>query len=414
MKAVKILFLFAMMLISADFAFAQTWTPTTTFSNIWGGIATSADGTKLVATSANGIYISTNSGNTWIQTSTLFTNVPAVASSADGNKLIAAGWGATKGPIIISKDSGVTWTQTTAPLTNWYSVASSANGSNLVAVGYVISSIPYGFVYTSTNAGMTWKFNNPYPIFQVSLRSIASSADGSRLVAGSQGTVYTSTNSGTSWSATTLFNDLWNSIAVSADGTKIVAVSQGAICCSMDFGSTWITNRFPVKTFQSGASSANGNKLIVVAGGITNYSSFPNFISAPSPGLIYSSDDSGMTWTSNNAPSSLWGSVAMSADGSKQYATEITAVATQPIQFIAGQIHTFQIMPTPQLSLTPANTNLALSWTIPSTDFVLQQSSDLISWVDMTNAPALNLTNLQNQVMLLPSNGASFYRLKTP
>jgi hypothetical protein len=51
---------------------------------------------------------------------------------------------------------------------------------------------------------------------------------------------------------------------------------------------------------------------------------------------------------------------------------------------------------------------------VPSTNFVLQQSADLISWADLTNAPALNLTNLQNQVTLPPSNGSGFYRLKTP
>jgi hypothetical protein len=45
---------------------------------------------------------------------------------------------------------------------------------------------------------------------------------------------------------------------------------------------------------------------------------------------------------------------------------------------------------------------------------VLQQSADLFSWADVTDAPALNLTNLQNQVTLTPSNSTGFYRLKTP
>jgi hypothetical protein len=47
-------------------------------------------------------------------------------------------------------------------------------------------------------------------------------------------------------------------------------------------------------------------------------------------------------------------------------------------------------------------------------NFVLQQSSDLASWTDMTDTPALNLTNLQNEVVLSPTNGSGFYRLKTP
>jgi hypothetical protein len=66
------------------------------------------------------------------------------------------------------------------------------------------------------------------------------------------------------------------------------------------------------------------------------------------------------------------------------------------------------------LNLTPANGNLKFSWIVPSTNFVMQQSSDLGSWTDMTNAPALNLTNLQNEVILSPIGSSGFYRLKTP
>jgi hypothetical protein len=49
-----------------------------------------------------------------------------------------------------------------------------------------------------------------------------------------------------------------------------------------------------------------------------------------------------------------------------------------------------------------------ISWIIPSLDFTLQQSPDLSSWTDVTNEPALNLTNLQNQVVLPSADGNSF------
>jgi hypothetical protein len=45
---------------------------------------------------------------------------------------------------------------------------------------------------------------------------------------------------------------------------------------------------------------------------------------------------------------------------------------------------------------------------------VMQQSSDLTLWSDVTNTPELNLDNLQNEVILTPSNDSGFYRLKTP
>ena len=96
----------------------------------------------------------------------------------------------------------------------------------------------------------------------------------------------------------------------------------------------------------------------------------------------------------------------MSADGNK-----IAAVAGYDIP---APIYTLQTMPSPSMNITPTNGSFKLSWLIPSTNFVMQQSSDLTSWSDVTNEPVLNLTNLQNEVILPPTNSSGFYRLKTP
>jgi hypothetical protein len=68
------------------------------------------------------------------------------------------------------------------------------------------------------------------------------------------------------------------------------------------------------------------------------------------------------------------------------------------------------------MNITPTNGNLALSWVIPSTNFVLQQNFDLTAtnWTDVTNPPLLNLTNLQDEVTLPLTGGNCFYRLATP
>ena len=79
-----------------------------------------------------------------------------------------------------------------------------------------------------------------------------------------------------------------------------------------------------------------------------------------------------------------------------------------------GGIYICQSTPSPQLSLVPSGSNLTVSWIIPSTNFMMQQSSDLCSWTDMTNMPVLNLTNLQDEVTLPMAPGNNFYRLKTP
>jgi len=38
----------------------------------------------------------------------------------------------------------------------------------------------------------------------------------------------------------------------------------------------------------------------------------------------------------------------------------------------------------------------------------------MASWSDVTNSPVLNLTNLQNELVLSPNSSSGFYRLKTP
>jgi len=120
-------------------------------------------------------------------------------------------------------------------------------------------------------------------------------------------------------------------------------------------------------------------------------------------GPIFTSTNSGLSWMSADAPAlQIWNSVVSSADGGFLVAANESGIWTS------------QTIPSPSINISPTDGNLALSWTIPSTNFVLQQSADLISWADVTNPLALNFTNLQNQVTLPPSNSSGFYRLKTP
>lgn len=78
-----------------------------------------------------------------------------------------------------------------------------------------------------------------------------------------------------------------------------------------------------------------------------------------------------------------------------------------------GGIYISRTMPMPQLKLAPANSGIKLSWIVPSTNFVLQQSFDLSGWTDVTDTPVLNLTNLQDEVTQSPTNNGDFYRLES-
>ncbi|HEY1716958.1 MAG TPA: hypothetical protein VGH42_01540 [Verrucomicrobiae bacterium] len=148
----------------------------------------------------------------------------------------------------------------------------------------------------------------------------------------------------------------------------------------------WVSNSAS-SYWKSLASSADGNKLVAVIGGSME-------------GPIVTSTNLGISWMAGNAPVSYWFSVTASADGNK-----LAAVAFN------GGIYRSYLTPTPHLNLTTSNTNLAVSWLIPSTNFVLQQSSDLISWSNITNPPVLNLTNLNNELYLSPKNSNGFFRL---
>jgi hypothetical protein len=127
---------------------------------------------------------------------------------------------------------------------------------------------------------------------------------------------------------------------------------------------------------------------------------FPGF------GQIYTSADSGATWTATDAlDTNYWVGVRTSADGSR------LAAGLNP-----GGIFTARLTPTPQLNISRTGQNALVSWTIPSGDFALQQSSDMATnhWEPVANPPTTNLTNLQYQSIVIPASGSEFYRLASP
>jgi hypothetical protein len=375
----------------------------------WESFATSADGTKIAALSnaeagaAGGIYISTNSGATWRISTSLNVDWEAVASSADGSKLIAAsGWDSDTGIVYISTNYGGNWTQVNSlPTAEWNSVSSSADGKKLTAVAVNVPAI-----YTSTNSGTDWT-RETNGLGGAGFDYIACSADGTKLIAaegGAQGgQLYTSSDSGANWlQASNAPVANWYSVASSANGSQLLACSYfaGNVYISTNAGLDWDQTRLPTNGWNSVASSADGTKLVALA----NSGSATVGVGT---GGIWTSTDSGITWVSNKVQSASWTCAAMSADGN-----EVIAGLGYPSTL--GAIYVSQAMPSPVLKLMPCSTNFVLSWIIPSTNFVLQQSPDLISWNNVTNSPTLNLTNLQNQIVQSPSNDSGFYRLATP
>ncbi len=254
----------------------------------------------------------------------------------------------------------------------------------------------YG-AWTSTNSGVGWTaaaVTNAYHCVW--------SADGSTLVAAGT-TLAASTNGGATWALFSPTNTTWSSAASSWDGTRLVAatyaswdmtkaLSPGVIYTSKDSGCTWTMTSAPSNYWQAVASSANGSRLVAVAS------------LSPHTPSIHSSADAGASWVSNSAPYLAWVCVASSADGCRLVAAES-----------GGSIYTCQTIPKPVLSATPSGTDLLLSWTVPSMPLVLQQSADLTApnWTDVPGEPVLNPARLQQQVIFHAPAGARFYRLKS-
>jgi photosystem II stability/assembly factor-like uncharacterized protein len=302
----------------------SSWTASGASDAFWYDIASSADGTKMVAViNGGGIDTSTDSGIMWGASGASSRQWRAVASSADGAKLAAA---VNNDFIYTSTNAGNTWVQRTAGLSSsvWSSIASSADGAKLVAVANG------GGVYTSTDSGSTWvQRTSGLPNSGVAAwSSVASSSNGTNLVAVANGiNIYISSNAGGSW-ASTASGRAWSCVASSADGSKLVAaVNAGGIWTSTNSGSLWTqqTNGLPSNpAWSSVASSADGGKLAATVNG----------------GGIYTSLNWGATWTQQlGAPNASWSGIASSADGSK-LAAVVNSSTTGGIYYLQASSQT--------------------------------------------------------------------------
>jgi hypothetical protein len=219
--------------------------------------------------------------------------------------------GATDG-IYISADAGGHWQLKFATLAHVSSVASSADGVRLVAktdnTGEYSPSFGYVSLYTSTNCGSTWT-PTVFPLirsYESELGQTMLSADGNRLATiirrnnFAPGLVLTAPYLGP-WRLANVPMTDWQGIAVSANGSKLIANGDYTLT-SVDSGSTWIQKGSvglgPV------ASSTDGTKL---ASCKISDTSNP----------IFTSTDSGATWNKTSAPNDSWRAIASSGDGNR-------------------------------------------------------------------------------------------------
>lgn len=300
--------------ITANAAIGDTWRELTTAgTKNWQGITSSVDGRKLAAVVARQtppdvevstlgyIYTSADAGATWTeQTSAGSRNWSSIASSSDGTKIVAS---VDNGFIYRSTDSGATWSQTGAPSGTWKSVASNSDGT-ILAAGRI-----NGFIHTSIDSGSSWQTS--LVSFPTLWSAIAISSDGSKFAGANSAGVF-AVNTVDRFTYAEPFNDLvtWTSVAMSGDGSKMVAAEIGGtlpgeatggfIYTSTDFGVTWTKNTSAGnRLWSSVTSSTDGNNLAAAVDG----------------GKIYQSSDSGITWTATGSISAAWNAMASNGDG---------------------------------------------------------------------------------------------------
>jgi hypothetical protein len=191
-------------------------------------------------------------------------------------------------------------------------------------------------------------------------------------------------------------------VASSADGNKLVAGCYGgSTYTSTNAGETWLPNSLPRAVLYHVATSADGNTLAAAAeGSAAEVHDFP----------IYTSTNAGLTWISNSVPPLGWISIVSSADGAR------LAAATLAAGVPSGGLYVSRTTPTPVLRITPGADKAQITWLIPSASFRLQETDDLSStnWTEVTNPPVLNLTNLEQGLVVPRSATNLFYRLVGP
>lgn len=275
----------------------------------WGNIVSSDSGQKLAGV-ANGIHLSSDYGSTWIVREAS-RSMRDIATSADGTKLVAIEF---NGFILTSTDSGNTWTPRESAR-NWTAVASSADGVKLVAT------VGNGQIYTSSDSGVTW---TPRESVRNWAR-VASSRDGNTLIAlTSLATFHVSTDGGETWADRSWFFSGNESIVVTNNGTKFVVAISGVTWESTDFGLTWTFRSAP--PISRLVITPDGTKWFAVFGGGQIYSS-------TNSGVTWKATESNRGW-SGIATSADGSKLAAVVLGGRAYVNSLTGIKNSFVELL--------------------------------------------------------------------------------
>ncbi len=231
-----------------------------------------SSGSNLISgTRYEGIFISTNNGQSWIPSNNGLPTGNIGAIAHNGNEIYAGleGSGSQMG-VYRSTNNGLNWVF--SGLSNVSIYAIGASGSNVFAAGGL------GAFYKSTNGGMNWS--------QTTFSNGASAIliQGSLVFAGGSSGVYVSSDNGNSWSQTPLTSSIASLVM---DGNTIYAGaygSGGGLYKSTNNGVNW--SLVGLSGARIEAIAINGNNIF--AGKLGSQTG------------VFMSTNNGVTWLDKN------------------------------------------------------------------------------------------------------------------
>lgn len=287
---------------------ALTWSETQPGGNMdlsWTPSAMSSDGQKMIVGVQNdGIYISSNGGDTW--TEIFPTGVDdgpdwyTANMSSDGQKIVA---GVFTGRLYRSIDGGENWAemQPAGDIDHsWYTTSMSSDGLVLLA------GIRNGRLYKSVDGGNFWSETQPAGNNNEEWSTSAMSSDGQKMIAGYLGRIYQSTDKGDTWSEIQPAGDqdqTWQVAAMSPNGEVIIVGTSDQLFLSKNGSDTWAEVQpagDTYKIWRLASVSSDGNTLFV-----------------GNSERLYLSSDTGDTWSETQPAGDVnkdWTLGSMSSD----------------------------------------------------------------------------------------------------
>jgi photosystem II stability/assembly factor-like uncharacterized protein len=265
--------------------------------------ALASKGNTIFAGTQNGVYQTTNNGNSWVAVNSGMSNIPVTTLAISGSNIFAG----TRYGVYLSADDGSSWALSNdgLPVDSTTIASIVVKGSNIF-----LASSPKG-VYVSTNNGRNWsEVNNGLPVSDSlnyeGFRSLG--IIGEKIFLQTDKSVFLSTNNGRNWSNTNLPNSSDPFVAsLVTNGTDVFVGTQRNIFVSADNGVSWTTKNQGTQGQIFKLLAANGATVI------TNAKNGDLFVSTNN-GNLWAKKNSGLA-SSVNTVASDGGNVLLAGTG---------------------------------------------------------------------------------------------------